>query len=1067
MRLFFHDRPDNMTIAAKRAFCPPVRSIAAVLLFLALLPIGCDTEIQTEEASSVPLSAELSQSLLSSQRSLETGDGGDPQVKLDLDRYYGLKEMLFRPVQRETAEDSLFGLWKSDLEHPLWPDLAAFTWDLFRNHSDFDAMFYRPDFPDSSTVIGLYLREWLKLKTVPHGEDFRRAWDRRSQLGAFERTWLALRMSRQERLQGHADKAARIALDALSDARELGGWRFEMEVWFTVARALRVGDHLDDALHAIRMTEDLAAAVAQQTGNTYIVTFAGLEHAKILAARFEMEPAIQLYETCIDSAMANGVTTLAGIGLNWAGISTKGSGDYEKGLEYYRRSLAISIAAQDSLDIPRHLANIARRHRLLGDLDSCLVYLKEAERWIEAYPNPGNRAGLPRFQAEYYAQIGDFATVDSLLDAVSKLIPRFSPIEELAELHLQLIKQGMERGRPAQAYRSIAVLDSLSDRLVSRSPDRNELFDLRVASAEFLARQGLFAHAVEALDDAEAILARRPDPHRLWELSRVRGYLARRRDDPEAAEIAYRTCLAMSEELRDKDGLEESRLQLGTVLLDQGRYESALDLFTHRTEDAFGGRFRTRLSAILLAAVTETRAGNFDEALRFLGRARSLSKPSSPPDLLARLDLETGRAQAGLGNNREAQIFYKRVADRLKQERHRSALDARIYLDRSLRRELAEAMVVLAAEVPGSELHGKEAERLLRDLRTLIPEWQRTAARDAAALVNPQLIYFVGSEVSCRWDLTDEEVSLKILSGEVSLLEHLAPVIADLQQPTRDPVGKELDALTTTLGGAPPGWLEGSRLTIVPDGPLFSVPWSALPSGDDSNRAWIDQGPIVLADAPSIREGQTPSTREEFPKLLVLGVDREKGARDAGLLTLRHAEDEARDIYRLWPEDRASLRVGAEADWRALDPQELSDCGVIHIASHALVYQGQADKTTLMLAGSGGDPLTSAEIGQLDLSADLVFLSCCEAAEGIRRGIGPAHAGLARSFVAAGARAVVAPSMRIEDEAARHLAGRFYHHWLDGVSVEEALRRAQFDLRDGDPRWAHPYYWASYQAIGS
>jgi CHAT domain-containing protein len=85
----------------------------------------------------------------------------------------------------------------------------------------------------------------------------------------------------------------------------------------------------------------------------------------------------------------------------------------------------------------------------------------------------------------------------------------------------------------------------------------------------------------------------------------------------------------------------------------------------------------------------------------------------------------------------------------------------------------------------------------------------------------------------------------------------------------------------------------------------------------------------------------------------------------------------------------------------------------------------------------------------------------------VRRGIGPAHAGLARSFLAAGAHAVIAPSTRIEDEAARQLAGRFYGHWLEGLSVEAALRRAQLDLRDGGARWAHPYYWAFYQTIGT
>ena len=112
-------------------------------------------------------------------------------------------------------------------------------------------------------------------------------------------------------------------------------------------------------------------------------------------------------------------------------------------------------------------------------------------------------------------------------------------------------------------------------------------------------------------------------------------------------------------------------------------------------------------------------------------------------------------------------------------------------------------------------------------------------------------------------------------------------------------------------------------------------------------------------------------------------------------------------------------------------------------------------------------PLTSSEIQEFGLGADLVFLSCCESAEATRRGASPAHAWLARSFLASGAKSVIASSRRIDDEAARVLALAFYRSWLEGDGdVAVALRNAQLSLRDGDPRWAHPSYWASYQVIG-
>lgn len=1052
-----------------RPACPPASGRVLLLcLLLALLP-GCGGRGPARDAGPPPPSPELRAAIEGSLRSLAARDQGDPRVKLDLDRYHALHEMLYRPERRAQAEDSLFRLWRADLRHVLWPDLAAFHWHLFRRPSAFDSMFTRADFPDSTTPHGAYLREWRKLKSAAGGEDFRAGWAARAQLDPFSRAWLTLRMSWQERQQGKADEAARLALSILPEARALGGWRLELEAWLAISRALRVGDHLDDALHAAGMAERLAEAVAGQTGNGWID----------LAARRETGPALALYTACVDSALARGLPTFAAVGASYAGIFTAGIGEYEAGLPLYRRSLAILRADRDSLDVPRLLANIARRHLLLGRLDSCRVYLAEAERWIEAWPDPGNRAVFPLIQAEYYAQLGRFDAVDSLLRTAASLQPDFSPIEALAELHLHTIRQGIESGRPERAWRSIARLDSLRGRLGSASADRNELFDLDLATGVFLGRQGLFVRAAEALDRAQTGLERRPDPAREWELWRSRGDLARRRDDPVSAAAAYQRCLVLSEGRGEADRTAESRLLLCAALLDQGSFATARDLLADGRDEAFGGRFRTRLSAALLRGAAEVQAGRFREALLELNDARRMCRPGSPPDLVARIELEAGRAHAALGEPVAARKAYAAAAAIAPEPSRDDAsaagpdLDGSAtgpYLDGDLRRDLAEAALALVVGRAGETVRGRPAEAALREVEALLPEW-RGSAGTAGELLRPQIVYFAGAGASYRWTAVEGETTLERLPAAPDLRDVLAPVLADLHEPGRPAGSMGPSALAAALGGLPAGWPAESTLIVVPDGPLFAVPWPALPAPPGPGRRpgeemWIDRGPIVLAGAPRRHGERADVTRPARPTLLALGVDGSEAAGTAGLTRLRHAEEEARDVVALWPSEGATLRTGPAARWSSLRPAELATSDVIHVASHALVYQGAAGRTTLLLAGEGEAPLTSAEIGRLRLRAALVFLSCCQAAEAERRGAGPAHAGLARSFLAAGAATVVAPATRIDDAAARQFSRRFYEHWLAGSDAPQALRRAQLDLRRGDPRWAHPGYWAGYQAIG-
>lgn len=1039
-------------------------ALAAAALMSASALGGCDAPAPDARTQGVPLAAALQPAVDASRRSLREGDRGDPMVQADLDRYNALAAMFQDDARRAVAEDSLYALWSRDLDNILWPELPAYYFHRISELGRLQALFDQPGFPDSSTALGAYLREWRRDGPRTDGSGYDTARERRGELGRFENVWFGLRLARFAIIRGEADQGLRLALDELPAAREIGGWRLELVAWQLIAAALETQGALDDALHACVLAEDFAAALARKTRNRFPLLDTRARRAQILGNRREMDAAIGLYRTCADEADREGMTLLEQRILNRAGILTHAANRHEDGLRFFQGALRLSLAEGDSLNVPRHLANIARRHRILGNLDSCRVYLDRAERWVYGWSNPVNQARFPLMQAEYHAQIGDFATVDSLHALALARTPDFSPIGEFSELHLELIRTGMERGRPAQAYRSIALLDSLRDRLQGTFTDRHEIADLDLATAEFLGRQGLFARAADALDRADSALARRPDPVRGVELAGARGHLARRRDDTASAEAAYRECARLADDAGDADRGELARLWLASVLLDRGRPDAADSVLSSGKDSGGQRRFRTRVSAGILRARVAAQRGDLEAARARLDQARALCRPESPPDLLVQLDLDSGRSLAALGRTRAARDAYIRARDRLAAERRSAAMDDDVFPDRDLRRELAEAMVNTAVPATGT-LEGRDAEAILREVATVLPDWARDREPGGVpALAAPQVVYLTGADATYRWTVDGRRITLHRLPAGAEILRAMGPVLADLREPSRLPSPDDLAALTEMLGGPAPSGADGAPLVIVPDGVLFAIPWATLTG--TGGGTWVDSGPIVVADAPLLGSAGASRLPANL-RLLAVGVDSDAGARRAGLHPLRHAEREARDVAASWPAANAVLEVGRESGRTANLLAEFEHYDVLHLSSHARAFQGLADQTTIYVAGTTGAPITAAEIRRLDLHAELVFLSSCEAADGVRRGVGPAHAGLARSFLAAGARHVIASGIRVDDEAARDLAVRFYAHWWTGAPLPAALRMAQLDLRDAGPRWAHPYYWAFHQVMAA
>ncbi len=226
----------------------------------------------------------------------------------------------------------------------------------------------------------------------------------------------------------------------------------------------------------------------------------------------------------------------------------------------------------------------------------------------------------------------------------------------------------------------------------------------------------------------------------------------------------------------------------------------------------------------------------------------------------------------------------------------------------------------------------------------------------------------------------------------------------------------------------------------------------------------IDYGPITLVCAHHAAAGTAAGddTRPAEPgALMAIGCD--SGAGDTDGPRLRAAEREARRVGAQWHHGRVEVRTGASAAWHPELTRAMAGADVIHIASHAVVHRGDPSGTVLRLSGPDNDtPVTVDAVLALTLRAELVYLSCCEAAGG-RADAADGATDFAGAFLRAGARAVVAAPVRLDDTVAEAAALAFYRHWRPGLEPSQALRAAMLELRQG--AHAHPGTWSFLRVL--
>lgn len=145
----------------------------------------------------------------------------------------------------------------------------------------------------------------------------------------------------------------------------------------------------------------------------------------------------------------------------------------------------------------------------------------------------------------------------------------------------------------------------------------------------------------------------------------------------------------------------------------------------------------------------------------------------------------------------------------------------------------------------------------------------------------------------------------------------------------------------------------------------------------------------------------------------------------------------------------------------------LSSVALVHIAAHGKEETGEIllspNPTTYKRPKEKDYLLTMEDVKNAELNARLVVLSCCHSSQGEIKAEGVV--GIARAFLGAGARSVLASLWAIDDAATLKFMEQFYQHLVKGESASKSLNQAMKWMRESED-FSAARLWAPFVLIG-
>jgi CHAT domain-containing protein len=544
------------------------------------------------------------------------------------------------------------------------------------------------------------------------------------------------------------------------------------------------------------------------------------------------------------------------------------------------------------------------------------------------------------------------------------------------------------------------------------------------------------------------------------------GFIENLAGDPRSATADFQKAYDTARELdrkRDATRFAES-LAMGFIHAEQW---ASAEEWNHRAEELAADTGENVAYLERNRALIARATGHPEEAAR-IAKAL-LADPKSPPemqwvahDLLGRLADDRGRrAEAGAEFAR-ALANIEGAQSALADSQHKiTLLSYLIPFYQDYVQVLAEQNDdVGALRVVESSRARVLAERMGRNLQAGAAPPLR-AVRQFARQVNASVLTFwLAPEHSYAWLIRPEGVQRFALPPSADVERLVTAYRKIVEHSVQDPLAAADPALwngvMAPIAGAIPN---GSRVIVIPDGPLHRLNLETLVVPGPSPHYWIEDAEVAIAPSIAIAMAQSASPHCDRG-LLVIG---DPDYRGTGYDPLPAASREVRDITARFGGAAPAVITGAKASPAAYRQAQPERFAAIHFAAHAEANEERPLESAVVLARAGDSyRLYARDVVDVPIHAELVTLSACRSA-GAREYAGEGLIGFAWAFLQAGARAVVAGLWDVSDVSAEPLMARFYEGVNGHRDPVKALREAKLSLLHGGARFRKAFYWGAFQ----
>ena len=405
-----------------------------------------------------------------------------------------------------------------------------------------------------------------------------------------------------------------------------------------------------------------------------------------------------------------------------------------------------------------------------------------------------------------------------------------------------------------------------------------------------------------------------------------------------------------------------------------------------------------------------------------------------------------------------------------------------------------------ASDQPASALID-ELERLARSSGSTAslldrPQLGRTLKQLGATLVE----YASGSTEMLAFVISEDHVQVVHLGDSREIARttaELRDLLRDAEAPASE-VREAAKAVARLVLWPITPFLHDSRVVVVPDDTLHTVPMAVLPWAADPGQQLLLQHAetsVIPSALFLMRVHPGVSRQSEMPRITLIGdpvfrvtdwqrectdtdtaqaasgLRRTLSAWTEALPRLPGTRSEVMGIARLARESRPGSRietlVGCAAVPSALRRAAGIDVDLLHIATHARIDAQRPRLSALALTPESPQDTPASTFGLLDilglkLNSKLVVLSACETSRG-RLLPGEGVLGPAQAFLQAGSAAVLASYWRVDDQVTSTFMQRFYKYLLvDRLSASAALRKTQLESAAA----GKSYEWAAFSLYG-